>query len=72
MIEYLLLFFAVPLGVVLASVTKDEEEIYAKVPYFPVLLWILAFVTVIYYTLDRQVALTLTFIFITTFVWNRY
>ena len=72
MIEYLLLLFAVPLGFLLTRVTKDEKRIYAKSPYFPVFLWILAFVATIYYTLDRQIALTLTFIFITTFVWNRY
>jgi len=72
MIEYLLLLFAIPLGLILAKVTKDEKKIYTDVPYFPVLLWILAFITISSYAFDRQLALTLTFIFITTFVWNKY
>lgn len=72
MIENLLLILAIPLGLLLAGITRDEKVIYSKAPYFPIFLWILAFVTVIYYSLDRQVALTLTFVFITTFVWNRY
>ncbi len=71
MIEYLLLFLAIPLGFVFADVTEDEKEIYTKAPYFPILLWIFAFVAAIYYPFDRQIALTLTFIFITTFVWNK-
>ena len=72
MIEILLLLFAIPLGFLLSKVTRDERAIYTKAPYFPVLLWVFAFVAAIYYSLDRQIALTLTFIFITTFVWNRY
>ncbi|MCK5321555.1 hypothetical protein KAJ38_03170 [Candidatus Pacearchaeota archaeon] len=72
MIEYLLLFFAIPLGFVLAGVTKDEKEIYAKTPYFPVLLWILASVSAICYIFNKQIAVTLTFILITTFIWNKY
>ncbi|MDH3352842.1 MAG: hypothetical protein OEL87_00135 [Nanoarchaeota archaeon] len=71
MIEYLTLVLAIPLGLALASVTKDEKEIYSKAPYFPILLWILAFAASIFYTLDKQIALTLTFIFIMTFTWNR-
>lgn len=72
MIETLLLIFAIPLGLLLSKVTKDERVIYKKAPYFPVFLWILAFVMAIYYSIDRQIALTLTFIFITTFIWNKY
>ena len=71
MIEYLLLLFAIPLGFLVASVTRDEKEIYAKVPYFPILLWVLGFAAVVFYAVDRLVALTLTFILITTFVWNK-
>ena len=71
MIEYLTLILAIPLGVILASLTKDEKEIYSKAPYFPIILWALAFASAIFYTLDKQIALTLTFIFITTFVWNK-
>lgn len=71
MIEYFILILAIPLAYLLASVTKDEKQIYSKAPYFPILLWVLAFAAAIAYTLNKQIALTLTFIFITTFTWNK-
>ena len=71
MITYLTLILAIPLGFALAKITKDEKQIYSKSPYFPILLWALAFAAAIAYTLNRQLALTLTFIFITTFTWNK-
>jgi len=71
MIEYLTLILAIPLGWALAKITEDEKEIFSKAPYFPILLWILAFAAAIFYTLDKQTAITLSFIFITTFVWNK-
>ncbi|MBU2576741.1 MAG: hypothetical protein KKF50_03390 [Nanoarchaeota archaeon] len=71
MIEYLALLLAIPLGLALASVTKDEKKIYSKAPYFPILLWTLAIAAAIFFTLNKQIAITLTFIFLTTFVWNR-
>ena len=71
MIEYLILLLAIPLGLALASVTNFEKEIFSKAPYFPIALWGLAFASAIFYTLNEQIALTLTFIFIMTFVWNK-
>jgi len=71
MIEYFTLILAIPLGFLLAKITKDEKQIYSKAPYFPVLLWILTILAAIFFTLNKQIALTLTFIFITTFIWNR-
>ena len=71
MIEYLTLIIAIPLGLALAHITKDEKQIYSKPPYFPVILWILAIATAISYSLDKTTALTLTFIFITTLVWQK-
>ena len=71
MIEYFALILAIPLGFALAHMTKDEKQIYSKSPYFPVILWTLAFVTAIFYTLNKQIALTLNFIFIATFIWNK-
>jgi len=71
MIEYLALILAIPLGWELAKITKDEKEIYSKPKYFPTILWILAIAAATFYTLNKQLALTLTFIFITTFVWNK-
>ena len=71
MIEYLTLILAVPLGLALANITKDEKQIYSNIPYFPVFLWILAFMSVISYALNKQITLTLTFVFLMTFVWNK-
>ena len=71
MIEYLTLIIAIPLGLALAQLTKDEKQIYSKPPYFPVILWVLAIATATAYSLDKTTALTLTFIFITTLVWQK-
>ena len=71
MIEYFALILAIPLGLLLANTTKDEKEIYSKYPYFPTLLWIIAFTAAIFYTINEQIALTLTFIFITVLTWNK-
>ncbi|MBT7102507.1 hypothetical protein HN935_03275 [archaeon] len=71
MIEYLTLILAIPLGLALANITKDEKQIYSKPPYFPVILWVLAIAAAILFSLNKTVALTLTFIFITTLVWQK-
>jgi len=71
MIEYLALVLAIPLGFVLAKLTKDEKEIYSKTRYFPFISFVLAIASVIFFAIDKQIALTLTFIFLTIFVWNR-
>jgi len=67
-LSIIVLILAIPLGLLLASLTKDEKSIYKK--YFPTLLWIIAILAAIFYTLNLQIALTLTFIFITILVWN--
>jgi len=72
MLEYLTLALAIPLGLMLSQVTKDEKNIYTKSPYFPIILTILAITAAIFYTLDKTIALTLTFMFITTFIWNKF
>jgi hypothetical protein len=69
MIEYLTLILAIPLGIILAKTTHDEKPIYTK--YFPSILWILAIAAAILYTLDKTIALTLIFTFITTLVWHK-
>jgi hypothetical protein len=71
MIEYLILALAIPLGIILAKITKHEKEIYSKTPYFPIILWVLAIGAAIFFTLDKTIAFTLTFIFITVFVWRK-
>ena len=62
------LVLAIPAGLLLASLTKDEKPIYKK--YFTPLLWIIAMITAIFYTLNLQIALTLTFIFILILTWR--
>jgi len=71
MIEYFLLILAIPLGLLLAKLTKHEKSTYSKSPYFPLFLWILAILAAIFYTLNKIIALTLTFIFIMVFAWNK-
>ncbi len=71
MIEYLALVLAIPLGFALATLTKDEKQIYSNSPYFPIILWVLAFFAAIFYATNEQVAITLTFVFLMTFVWNK-
>ena len=71
MIEYIILIFAIPLGLLLAKITKDEKKIYSKTPYFPTILWILAITAPVTYFVDKTTSLTLTFIFLMTFAWNK-
>jgi hypothetical protein len=71
LIELLLFFLAIPLGLFLASLTKDEKNIYSKAPYFPIILWILAILSAVFLTLDKTIAKTLIFVFITVLVWNK-
>jgi len=71
MIEYLILVFAIPLGVLLSKITKHEKEIYSKSPYFPIIIPTLGFLSIIFIFLDKQIALTLIFIFLTTLVWQK-
>jgi len=67
-LSILLLISAIPLGLLLKFLTKKEKPIYKK--YFSPLLWILAILSAIFYTINIQIALPLTFIFIFVFVWN--
>jgi hypothetical protein len=65
------LLVAIPLGLLLRKLTKDEKEIFSKAPYFPVLLWVFAIVASVMYTINTQIAIPLTFIFLTVLIWNR-
>ena len=51
--------------------SESEKEIYKKKQYFPAILIVLAISAIGTYFFDKQLSLTLTFIFLTTFVWNR-
>jgi len=69
LLSILILLAAIPVGLLLAKLTKDEKLIYKK--YFPSFLWILAILSAIFYTLNIKIALALTFMFIVMFVWNK-
>jgi len=68
-ISIIILLATIPLGIFAKHLTKDEKPIYKK--YFPIFLWIIAIITAIFYTLNTQIALTLSFIFILIFTWNK-
>jgi hypothetical protein len=70
-IEAIILLMAIPLGFLLTYLTKEEKQIYKSKQYFPTLLWIIAIAATVFWTLNKTIALTLTFIFIMTFVWNK-
>lgn len=66
-ISIIIILTAIPLGFLLKHLTSDEKNIYKK--YFPPILWIIAITASVFYTINIQIALTLTFIFIAIFVW---
>ncbi len=68
LLSILVLIFGIPTGLLLASITKQEKSIYKK--YFPVILWILAILAGVFYTLNFFVGLVLSFIFIVVLFWN--
>ena len=61
------LITALPIGYLLAKLTKDEKSIYKK--YFPPLLWIIAITAAVFYTINLTVAITLSFIFLIILNW---
>ncbi len=62
------LIAAIPAGILGAYLTNYERKIYKN--YFPAILWILAIVSAIYYSIDIRIALTATFMFIMTLTWK--
>ncbi|MFA5484790.1 MAG: hypothetical protein WC260_00860 [Candidatus Pacearchaeota archaeon] len=64
----LVLLCAMPLGLILSLITKDEKEIYKK--YFYTIKWILLIFTAIFLTTNKIYALSTTFILITILFWN--
>jgi len=72
MIEYFALILAIPMGFLLASLTKDEKSIYEKKPYFPIIIPVLLVASIITFFFDKTAFLTLAFLFITTVVWRGY
>jgi hypothetical protein len=82
MIEYLSPLLAIPLGLFLANLTKDEKNIYTKKKYFPALLIILAITSATFiitslirtpgiYQESKQIYMTTIFLFITILTWYK-
>jgi cobalamin synthase len=69
MIEYLALILAFPLGIALSKVTKEEKGIYSNSCYFPTIVWVLAFLSAIFLTIDKPLGLSLVFSFLTVLIW---
>lgn len=65
------LLISIPLGLLLKKLTKDEKEIFSNAPYFPVLQWIIAIAASVMFAINKQIAIPLTFIFLTILIWNR-
>jgi len=68
LLEFLILLCAIPSGLLGAYLTNYERKIYSF--YFPPILWTLAIISAIYYTIDIKVALTTTFMFIMLLTWK--
>ncbi|MGC9309273.1 MAG: hypothetical protein ACP5D2_01085 [Candidatus Nanoarchaeia archaeon] len=66
-LSILIILTAIPIGIFLSHLTKDEKHIYKK--YFPPLLWILAILAAIFFTLNIIYALILSFLFLLILVW---
>ncbi|MBT3642763.1 hypothetical protein HN604_02170 [archaeon] len=71
MIEYIILLVAIPLGMLCAKWMKEERPIYSKAPYFPVMLWVIAILSAIFFTLDKTIGFSLSFMFLLMFFWHR-
>jgi len=68
-ISIILLATSYPIANILAKNTKDEKSIYNK--YFNLMLWPLAILAAIFYSLNIPIALTLTFITLVMFFWRK-
>lgn len=66
-LSIIVLLLSIPTGLWLQKLTRDEKPIYKK--YFPIILWILAILTAIFYTIEIKTALTLNFMFLTILIW---
>ena len=64
----LILLTSIPAAYVLHSLTKDEIKLTNL--YFPPLLWIVALVSAVLYSVNVKYALITTHIFLTIFVWH--
>ncbi|VVB80313.1 Uncharacterised protein [uncultured archaeon] len=66
--EILLLLLAIPCGLLGAYLTNYERKIYNL--YFQPLIWTLAVISAVYYSLNIKIALTTTFMIIMLLTWK--
>ena len=71
MIEYLIFLAAIPLGIILASLTTHEIDIYKKKQYFPLILIVLGMSSIATFWISKPTSLTLIFTFLTTLTWSK-
>jgi len=71
MIEYLVFLAAIPLGIVLASLTTHEIEIYKRKQYFPLILLTLGLLSILTFNSNKPASLAMIFTFLTTLTWHK-
>jgi hypothetical protein len=69
-LSVIMLCLSYPIALLLAKVTKDEKKLYKR--YFSSLIWIFAILAAIFFAINTVSALTLTFMFLLVFFWNRF
>ncbi|RMD45578.1 hypothetical protein D6829_01905 [Candidatus Pacearchaeota archaeon] len=69
MIEYILVLLAIPLGVFLRKLTKQEEEIFLNWPYFPLMIPVLFLLTLYFAFKSYRIFFVLLFILVMIMSW---
>jgi len=68
-LSLIILALSYPTARMLYRLTKDEKKLYKK--YFPKLNWLLLVLAAIFYFINLIWALTLSFMFLVIFFWNK-
>jgi ABC-type polysaccharide transport system permease subunit len=71
MLEYLLLLTAIPIGILLAKLTKEEEKIYTKKQYFPTILPLLFVLTLTFSFITKETAIILGYMTLLIYTWKK-
>lgn len=68
-LSIIILALSLPTALLLHRYTSDEKKLYKK--YFRPLFWILAILSLIFFTLNITIALTFLFMCLTILIWNK-
>jgi hypothetical protein len=72
-LPYILLILAIPLGLLLATMTEDEKKIYKQKRYLPTIMILFAILGVVGWFIQKELFFTGTFMTITLSTWlQRY